>query len=145
MDSATLPATANPLASLLRNPAIRQLAGMVGIAASVALGVAIILWSRDPVMSVLYTGLGDAEKAEVVAALEARGIPYELQSGSGAVMVAADSVPDARLKLAADGLPSQGGVGLELMQEDPGFGVSQFMENARYHHALETELSRTIA
>ncbi len=31
------------------------------------------------------------------------------------------------------------------MEKDPGFGVSQFMENARYQHALETELARTIA
>ena len=31
------------------------------------------------------------------------------------------------------------------MDKDPGFGVSQFMENARYQHALETELGRTIA
>ncbi len=31
------------------------------------------------------------------------------------------------------------------MQKDPGFGVSQFMENARYQHALEQELAQTIA
>ena len=31
------------------------------------------------------------------------------------------------------------------MTKDPGFGVSAFMENARYQHALETELARTIA
>ena len=30
-------------------------------------------------------------------------------------------------------------------QKDPGFGVSQFMEGARYQHALETELARTIS
>ena len=30
------------------------------------------------------------------------------------------------------------------MSKDPGFGVSQFMEGARYQHALETELARTI-
>ena len=32
-----------------------------------------------------------------------------------------------------------------MIDKDPGFGVSQFMENARYQHALETELARTIA
>ena len=31
-----------------------------------------------------------------------------------------------------------------MMERDPGFGVSQFVENARYQHALETELVRTI-
>ena len=28
------------------------------------------------------------------------------------------------------------------MTKDPGFGVSAFMESARYQHALETELAR---
>ena len=32
-----------------------------------------------------------------------------------------------------------------MLDKDPGFGVSQFIENARYQHALETELGRTIA
>jgi flagellar M-ring protein FliF len=31
------------------------------------------------------------------------------------------------------------------MSKDPGFGVSQFMEGARYQHALETELAKTIS
>ena len=31
------------------------------------------------------------------------------------------------------------------MREEQGIGVSQFLENARYQHALETELSRTIS
>ena len=39
---------------------------------------------------------------------------------------------------------SAGTSGFSLMEKDPGFGVSQFMENARYQHALETELARTI-
>ena len=32
-----------------------------------------------------------------------------------------------------------------MMERDPGFGVSQFVETARYQHALETELVRTIS
>ena len=35
--------------------------------------------------------------------------------------------------------------GLPVLSKDPGFGVSQFMEGARYQHALETELARTIS
>ncbi len=43
------------------------------------------------------------------------------------------------------GLTDNGNMGFEVMEKDPGFGVSQFVENARYQHALETELARTIA
>ena len=45
-------------------------------------------------------------------------------------------ISDARLKLAAQGLPATAAAS-ELIRKDPGFGVSQFMENARYQHALE--------
>jgi flagellar M-ring protein FliF len=62
---------------------------------------------------------------------------------NGAVLVPVERVSDARMRLAAKGLPGSGG--FSLMEKDPGFGVSQFMENARYQHAIETELARTIA
>ncbi len=58
--------------------------------------------------------------------------------------VPSDQLNDARLKLAGQGLP-EGSGGFAIISKDPGFGVSQFMENARYQHALETELARTIA
>jgi len=64
--------------------------------------------------------------------------------GSNAIEVPAERLNDARLKLAGQGLP-EGGGGFAMMDKDPGFGVSQFMENARYQHALEAELARTIA
>ena len=72
------------------------------------------------------------------------GIPYKLDGATGAITVPADRVHDARLKLAGQGLP-EGGGGFAVMSKDPGFGVSQFMEGARYQHALETELARTIS
>jgi flagellar M-ring protein FliF len=53
-------------------------------------------------------------------------------------------VSEARLKLAGQGLP-EGDGGFEMMSKEPGLGVSQFMEGARYQHALEQELARTIA
>ncbi len=36
-------------------------------------------------------------------------------------------------------------VGMELLQEESSLGTSHFTESARYQHALETELSRTIS
>jgi flagellar M-ring protein FliF len=60
-------------------------------------------------------------------------------------MVPAERVHDARLQLAAQGLPEGKGAGFEMISKDPGFGVSEFMESARYQYALENELARTIA
>jgi flagellar M-ring protein FliF len=81
----------------------------------------------------------------VVQALQTAAIEYKLDSNSGAIMVPAERVHEARLQLAGQGLPQGKTASLDLMSKDPGFGVSQFMENARYQYALEGELARTIS
>jgi flagellar M-ring protein FliF len=117
---------------------------LVGVAAAVAAGLTVALWWRGPSYSLLYANLGAEDQAQIAQALDAAQIPYRLQPGSNAIEVAADRLTDARLKLASQGLPESNG-GFAALDKDPGFGVSQFVENARYQHALETELARTIA
>lgn len=123
---------------------LRQLVLLLGIAAAVAAGVVVVLWWRGPNWSLLYSNLGDADAGNVVQALQTAGIEYKLENG-GAVMVPAEHVNDARLQLASQGLPQGKSAGLDMISKDPGFGVSQFMESARYQYALENELARTIA
>ena len=123
---------------------LKPLLLLVGIAAAVAAGVTVVLWSRGPSYSLLYNNLAAEDQAAVAQALDAAQIPYRVQPGSNAIEVPAERVSDARLKLAGQGLP-EGGGGFAAMDKDPGFGVSQFVENARYQHALEAELGRTIA
>ena len=109
---------------------------------AVAAGVAIVLWSQKPDYRSLYNGLEERDAAAVVGALQAAAIEYEV-SPNGAILVRADQVQNARMQLAQQGLP-QSRSGIESMGEDSSFGVSQFMETAKYQHALEAELSRTI-
>jgi flagellar M-ring protein FliF len=120
---------------------LKPLLILIGLAAAVAAGVGIALWSQAPSYSLLFGNLADADAAQMTQALDQAGIPYRVEQG--AVLVPSDRVNEARMGLAAKGLPASGG--FSLMEKDPGFGVSQFMENARYQHALETELARTIA
>ena len=136
-------ATAVPRLDPRRLPGAHGIALLVGIAASVAVGVGVVLWTQRPDFQLLYGSLSDRDQGAIVQGLEGAGIPYRI-SGD-AVMVPADKVDEARLKLASQGLPQSASMGLEMVQEDKGFGTSQFMENARYQHALETELARTIA
>lgn len=139
-------ATASGLdfAGVMRIPAVRQVLLLVGVAGSVAIGIALFLWSQSPAYSQLYGQLAERDASQVVEALRAADIDYKLNPSTGAIMVPESRVHDARLELAANGLPEGTGMGLEMIKEPQGFGVSQFMENARYQHALETELARTI-
>ncbi len=126
-------------------PLLRQFGLMAGLAASVALGVAVVLWSQTPDYRMLYSNLSTQDSAAIVESLQKAGIPYSLGDGAATIMVPEKSVHEARLKLAGEGLPRGAGTGFELLDKQKGFGVSQFMENARYQRALEGELALTIA
>lgn len=123
---------------------LRPLLLLVGIAAAVAAGVSIVLWTQGTNYSLLYSGLAASDIVEVQQTLQAAGIKHEADVEKGTVSVAADKLNDARLTLAAQGV-LQSADGFNAMAKDSGFGVSQFMEGARYQHALETELARTIS
>jgi flagellar M-ring protein FliF len=123
---------------------LKPLMLLVGVAAAIAAGVGVMLWSVGPTYSLLFANLSGEDAAQVTQALDGARIPYKLEDGGGSISVPAEQLAAARLKLAAQGLPESGG-GVSAITKDPGFGVSAFMESARYQHALETELARTIA
>ena len=134
-----------PTAGVGQNPIVRQLGVMIGIAASVALGIAVVLWSQTPSYSVLYANMAPKDATEVIAALDQNGIPYKINDSTGAVMVASGKLQEARMKLAGQGLPHSNSMGYEILQQETGFGTSRALEAARFHRALEGELARTIA
>lgn len=126
-------------------PAVRQIGLFALVAAAIALGLWLFFWTQRPAHVPVFAGLDARATSEASELLRAAQIPFQIDPGSGALAVPADQVGQARLSLAAAGLPAGEGGGFEVMQGDQGFGTSQFVENARYQHALETELARTIA
>jgi flagellar M-ring protein FliF len=138
-------ATAQNLVLNNRLAGLRPLLLLVGIAVAVAAGVAVMLWWQGPNWSLLYGNLSGADASQVTQALQTAGIQYKLNDSSGAIMVPAAKVHEARLQLASQGLPDSNNGGIDLISKQTGIGVSEFMETARYQYALETELARTIS
>ncbi|WP_028388388.1 flagellar basal-body MS-ring/collar protein FliF [Legionella fairfieldensis] len=126
-------------------PIPRQLGLLLGLAACVAIGVGVVLWSRTPDYMPLYSEMSPRDASEVVDLLQRSNIPFKIDSARGTVLVAANDVQDARMKLAVEGLPRGNGYDLFAGSNTNTFNTSQFMENARYKQALETELARTIS
>ncbi|MGL5998424.1 MAG: flagellar basal-body MS-ring/collar protein FliF, partial [Pseudomonas proteolytica] len=125
---------------------LRQVGLMVGLAASVAIGFAVVLWSQQPDYRPLYGSLAGMDAKQVMETLAAADIAYTVEPNSGALLVKADDVARARLKLAGAGVaPTDGNIGFEILDKDQGLGTSQFMEATRYRRGLEGELARTIA
>ncbi len=128
-----------------RQPATRQLALLIGLAASIAMGIGLVQWAMEPNYKPLYGAMAPEDTSQVIAALEASGIDYTLDRRSGMVAVPAGAVQRARLALASEGYPRTDGVGFESLYQEQEIGLSSFMEQARFNRALEAELSRTIA
>lgn len=126
-------------------PIARQLGLLFGLAASVALGVAVVLWSQEPAYMPLYSQLSPRDAADVVDLLQRNAIAFKIDQTHGTVMVVANEVQAARMKLAAEGLPRSNSASTEFFAGSNGFNTSQFMENARYKQLLEQELARTIS
>jgi flagellar M-ring protein FliF len=112
-------------------------------AAVISVVIALFFWAKSPDYRVLYSNISDEDGGAIVAQLTQMNVPYSFQEHGGAIMVPADRVYEARLKLAQQGLPKGGQVGFELLDQEK-FGLSQFNEQINYQRALEGELARTI-
>lgn len=122
----------------------KQLALMLGLAFSVAIGVAVVLWSQTPSYGRLFSEIGEKDVADVLQVLDTQGIKYKVESGSGAILVPAGQVDEVKLKLAAQGLPRNNSLGYELLDKEETFGKSKSSEMVRFQRALEGEIARTI-
>lgn len=123
---------------------IRQLALMVGLAASIAIGLAAVLWTNGPDYKPVLSSITDYNADQIVEILTVNNIPFKLDQNTGALLVESDFYHQARLKLAGSGIVSDNIVGMEIMDQEQGLGTSQFVETTRYRRGLEGELSRTI-
>ncbi|MEL0068677.1 MAG: flagellar basal-body MS-ring/collar protein FliF [Gammaproteobacteria bacterium] len=120
---------------------LRQIGLMVGLAASVALGVVLVLWSQEPDKR----PMGEMDAAtmyEVVSYLDQNKISYEI-GPTGALLVDQGQYQRVQMALASQGLSDTMG-GDSILQTDSGFGVSQQLENARLNRSREKSLAATI-
>ena len=98
--------------------------------------------AANPGMALLYAGLDGAAAGEIVQVLEQRNVPYEVRGD--AIFVRGSHRDETRMMLAAQGLPSGGSRGYELLDGLSGFGTTSQMFDAAYWRAKEGELARTI-
>lgn len=113
--------------------------------ATAAVFVAVLALARlaaSPPTALLYAGLDSAAAGNVVAALEARGVAYQVQGD--AIHVDATRRDSLRMELAAEGLPATSAKGYELLDSMTGFGTTAQMFDAAQWRAVEGELARTI-
>ncbi len=135
----------NPMQGFNKLGIVRQIGLMVGLAASVAIGFAVVLWSQKPEQRVLFSNLSFSDANQIIEQLRLYNVPYNFDADGRAILVPDEHVHQARLKLAAEGFTADKTVGFEIMDKEQSLGTSQFMETTRYRRGLEGELARTIS
>jgi flagellar M-ring protein FliF len=135
--------TAQTRALWERLPPLRRVILMAVLAASF-IGLGLITMESSDGYTVLFSGLPNEDAGAIVAQLDAEKVPYRLENSGGTILVPESQVHKLRLSLAANGMPSGGGIGFEVFEKQT-FGTTSFVERMNYRRALQGELQRTIA
>ena len=125
--------------------AIQHIKTIFGLAAAASIGIGIIIWGMKPNFTPIFSQQSDIDALQMTEALQSENIQFQIDSKTGLVMVPEKDIQRARMILSASGIAGGGVGGFEALRQEQPIGTSQFMETARYHHVLETELGRTIS
>lgn len=141
---ADIPKKKNIFSLVAAWPLNRKLALGAALILSIALFTVIILQSRSVNQQLLYANLSATDAAGVTEWLQAQKIPYTLKDGAKSIWIPVDNIYQARLDLAANGLPSGGGVGFEIFDKQS-FALTDYVQKVNYSRALQGELARTVS
>ena len=125
-------------------PIVRQLGLLIGLAASIAIGVYVVLWSQSPNFSILFHQATARDAGEIANVLQSRNIKYQIDTSSGVIMVETPKLHEARMALAEQNLPGNSAGGFEFVKEPQGITTNNFIQDKRYQVALQNELAKTI-
>lgn len=109
------------------------------------LGLVALTWAAlSPApQRVLYSSLGDGERASVVEALDKASIAYKIDNSTGALTVDEGDLYRARMLVASEGAVAAPESGADLLNSLP-MGASRTLEGDRLRAAQERELMLTI-
>jgi flagellar M-ring protein FliF len=106
---------------------------------------AVILYisMQKPEMTTLFSSVSEAEKSKIIDSLKNMGIEIQVDPVTGELLVPGDVYHQARISLAAQGLPEFSGGGFDSLENMP-LGISRSVEGVRLRQAQEAELGKSI-
>lgn len=145
VDAETIGADSDLMTGINRLGMFRQIGLMVGLAASVALGLWLVLWLQEPNYQPLMNNIKPQDLEEVTRMLNLNGVDFKIDHRTGMLLVESTKLYEARMKLAANGITSEQTLGYEILDKEQSLGTSQFMESTKFKRSLEGELARSIS
>ncbi|MDB5311714.1 MAG: fliF [Gemmataceae bacterium] len=114
-----------------------------GVGVLLALGAVAYLTPGLEYRPLFPTELPPEEVGAITTRLQAQGVPFKLNPTGTSILVPEDRLAQARVALAAEGLPTRGGKGYELFDETS-LMTTPFVQSVNYQRALQAELGRSI-
>ncbi|MFN8732554.1 MAG: flagellar basal-body MS-ring/collar protein FliF [Hyphomonadaceae bacterium] len=131
--------------SILKSAGPAKLAAAFAVTALVAAALfAIMFRVGAEERSLLYSDLSAKDAAAVSESLTTANVDFQLSPDGSSIFVPRSKVAEARMRLAADGLPGQGSIGYEIFDKQDALGATSFVQNVNKLRALEGELARSI-
>ena len=121
----------------------RSLPTMIAVIFAIV-GLAAYAYLQKPNLTTLYAGLPESEKAMVLESLKNAGVDVSMDPVTGEVLVPVIDYHNARMTLAAQGLPSSSGTGYDELDSIQ-MGSSRSVEAAKLKQTQEMELARSIS
>ena len=143
MLSAPKNAVAN-IREVIDQPSFRRAFPTILAALTAVAAIIVFVAMREPNMTTLYASVSDAEKSKIYESLKNMGMSVELDPATGEVLIPTNDYHQARISLAAQGLPEYASNGFEEIDNLP-LGVSRSVETMKLKKLQENELSRSIA
>ena len=139
-----VPGLSHTAREVLQQPAVRRaLPGIIVLFVLIVFALFYAGMQATPHRPVL-PGLSDADQQAAFDALKTGAFKPSIDPATGQLTVPSDRYHEARMFLAAQGLPRSGAVGLEALNGQSSMTTSQFMEQVKVNAAMEQELARSI-
>ena len=143
MLSVPMNAVAN-IREAMDQPSFRRAFPTILAAITAVAAVVLFVTMRQPDMTTLYASVSDSEKSKIYEALKNMGMGVELDPATGEVLIPTNDYHQARISLAAQGLPEYASNGFEEIDNLP-LGVSRSVETMKLKKVQENELARSIS
>jgi flagellar M-ring protein FliF len=132
------------MSNFVNQPAFKR--SLPLIVSIVFAGVVLIFFalSQKPSLTSLYDSLSASEKAKMLDALTAAGYDATVDPATGNVLIPTSDFHEAKLSLAAQGLPASTPDGYSELNNLP-MGASRSVEAMKLKQAQEVEIARSIS
>ena len=137
--------SAGGLGSLFSQPAIQKALPAIIAFTTIFLILVAYSWAQGSTYRSVYPELSEADRQSAFEELSGADFGARIDSTTGGLQVPSDRYHEARLFLAARGLPkSSAAGGISALNDSTSMTTSQFMEQVRYISAIEQELAQSI-